>query len=106
MASPSDLGVEDVAVKLPLTIDLLHHEDLAVAFAAFGTLALGRDGAMRPGANEAKVAAQLGFLDVELNVEVELLEKVCIEGHNFLNSGSRGEGLADEDRVVGIDEPD
>ncbi len=70
--APSDLGVEDVAEELPVTVNLLHHEDLAVAFAALGILAFGGDGAVRPGANEAEVTAQLDFLDVELNVEVEL----------------------------------
>ena len=39
--APLDLGVEDVAVELPLAVDLLQHEDLSVAFTAFGFLALG-----------------------------------------------------------------
>jgi len=46
----SDLGVEDVTEEFPLTVDLLHHEDLAVALAAFGILALGYYGAVRPSA--------------------------------------------------------
>ncbi len=42
-SAPLDLGVEDVAVELPLAVDLLQDEDLTVAFAAFGFLALGSD---------------------------------------------------------------
>ena len=36
-----NLSVEDVAVELPLTIDLLQHKNLSVAFTTFGFLALG-----------------------------------------------------------------
>jgi len=32
----SDLGIEDVTEEFPLTVDLLHHNDLAVALSAFG----------------------------------------------------------------------
>lgn len=41
--APSDPGVEDVAVELPVAVNLLQNEDLSVAFAAFGNLALGYD---------------------------------------------------------------
>ncbi len=43
--SLSDLGVEDATEGFPLIVYLLHHEELAVALAAFGILALGYDGA-------------------------------------------------------------
>lgn len=40
----SDLSIEDVAVELPRTIDLLDYEDLPVPFSTLGRLALRRDG--------------------------------------------------------------
>ncbi len=102
----SYLGIEDVAVELPDTADLLHHEDLAIAFTTFWILALWCDGSTRRSANEANVAAQLNFLDIKLHVEVHLREAGCVGSYYLLNPDSGGEGLADEHRVISIDGSD
>lgn len=98
----SDVGVEHVAMELPLTGNLLQDEDLSVAFAAFCLLPLGCDGAVRPRANETEVTAQFDLQDVELHVEVELRESASVGRCYLLDPGGRGEGLADEDRVIGV----
>jgi len=101
-----NLGVEDVSIELPGTLDPLDDKDLAVAFAARWLLPLGHNGAMRARANVAEVAAQLLLQQVELNVEVELREEVGVERENRLNAGGSRERLADDNRIVRIDAPD
>src|SRR5215831_20796619 len=73
-----DLGIEDVTIELPRTLDLLDNKYLAVAFTAGRLLAFGHDGPVRAGANKTEVIPQLHLQQVELNVEVELGEKIGV----------------------------
>src|SRR6516162_7801295 len=100
-----DLGVEDVTIELPRTLDLLDNKYLAVAFTACRLLAFGHDRAMRVGAHKTEVILQLHLQQVELNIEVELRQKIGVKRENCVDAGCCGKRLAKNNGVLGINAP-
>src|SRR5215475_1924513 len=92
-------------MELPRTLDLPENKYLTVAFTACRLLAFGHDGPVRAGTNKAEVISQLHLQQVELNIEVELGEKISVKRENCLDAGCRGKRLADDNRVPGINAP-
>src|SRR5215469_10249104 len=57
VASSGDLGVENVPIELPGTLNPLNNKDFAVAFTAGRFLALGHNCSMRASPDEPQVVA-------------------------------------------------
>src|SRR5258708_25464288 len=66
------LGIKNVTMELPITLDFLDDEKFTVAFRAGRFLALRHDSSLRSSANESKIIAQLHLQPFEANVEVAL----------------------------------
>src|SRR5262245_60111741 len=92
-------------MELPRTLDLPENKYLAVAFTACRLLAFGHDGPVRAGANKAEVIPQLYLQQVELNIEVELGEKIGVKRENCLDAGCSWKRLANNNSVLGINAP-
>jgi hypothetical protein len=69
--SSGDLGIENVPIELPATLNPLNDEDFAIAFTAGRFLPFGHDCSMRASPNEPKVVAQFHLQQIELNIEVQ-----------------------------------
>jgi len=93
-------------MEFPIALDLPDDENLAIAFRTGRFLALGHDRSVRASADEPKIVAHLHLQQLELNVEVQLRKKVCVECDNFLEACRRGERLADYDGIARVDAPD